>query len=256
MRKVVLVTGASSGVGLSLAKYLSGRYEVVAVARRIDKMKDELRDHSKVTIRQADLSRTEEVLDLVAWLTSEFEHVPYVINNAGVNIRGGIDTLGLDQVNHCMSLNALAPFMILNGLLPAMKANNFGRVINVTSGAPLNCFPEFAAYSASKGALNAITVTCARECADLNIRINLMSPGPVRTEMAPNATMDPSACHPTVDYLLDLDEHGPTGRMFWLGYEIPLFPDLGGINWLEGKADSRFRQVIGSDLVRNQEISV
>jgi 3-oxoacyl-[acyl-carrier protein] reductase len=245
MRKVVLVTGASSGVGLSLAKYLSSRYEVVAVARRVDKMKEELRGESGITIRRADLSKTNDVLDLVAWLKSEFDHVPFVINNAGVNIRGGIEALSLEQVKHCIAVNALAPFLILNGLLPAMKANNFGRVINVTSGAPLNCFPEFAAYSASKGALNALTVTCAKECADLNIRINLMSPGPVRTEMAPNASMDPSACHPTVDYLLGLDEHGPTGKFFWLGYEIPMFPDLSGIDWLAGKADSRFCRVIG-----------
>ena len=78
------------------------------------------------------------------------------------------------------------------------------------------------------------------------MRINLMSPGPVQTEMAPHATMDPSACHPTVDYLLGVDENGPTGRFFWLGYEIPLFPNLEGIDWLAGKADSRFKQVIGS----------
>jgi 3-oxoacyl-[acyl-carrier protein] reductase len=245
MRKVLLITGASSGVGLSLAKYLSNRYEVVAVARRIEKMQAALRDHPHVVVRQSDLSRTGEVQELVAWLTSEFGHVPFVINNAGVNIRGGIGTLSLDQVKQCIAVNALAPFLILSELIPAMKANNFGRVINVTSGAPLNCFPEFAAYSASKGALNALTVTCAKECADLNIRINVMSPGPVRTEMAPNALMDPSACHPTVDYLLGLDEHGPTGRFFWLGYEIPMFPDLTGINWLEGKADARFVRVTG-----------
>ncbi len=51
-----------------------------------------------------------------------------------------------------------------------------------------------------------------------------MSPGPVRTEMAPDAEMDPSACHPTVDYLLQLGENGPTGKFFWLGYQIPIVP--------------------------------
>ncbi|WP_348260850.1 SDR family NAD(P)-dependent oxidoreductase [Telmatobacter sp. DSM 110680] len=243
MRRVLLITGASSGVGLSLAKHLSNRYEVVAVARREERMQEEL-GKLRVTLRQTDLSDPVQVSSLVDWLNSEYGHIPYVINNAGVNMRSPVDVLDADQLNRSMMVNALAPFAILHGLLPGMKTNNFGRVINITSGAPLNCFPEYSAYSASKAALNAITVTCAKECAELNIRINLMSPGPVRTEMAPNATMDPSACHPTVDYLLGLGEHGPTGRFFWLGYEIPLFPNLEGIDWMGGKADSRFKNVL------------
>jgi 3-oxoacyl-[acyl-carrier protein] reductase len=244
MRKILLITGASSGVGLSLARYLSDRYEVVAVARRRERMQEALGNRPQVTIRQSDLSQPAEVEQLVDWLKSQFGHVPYVINNAGVNIRGAIDALNHDQVTRSMTVNTLAPLAILRALLPGMKTNNFGRVINITSGAPLNCFPEFGAYSASKGALNALTVTCAKECAALNIRVNLMSPGPVRTEMAPDASMDPSACHPTVDYLLDLDGQGPTGRFFWLGYEIPLFPNLEGIDWMGGKADARFKRVV------------
>ena len=243
MRKVLLITGASSGVGLSLARHLSNRYEVVAVARREERMQEEL-GKLRVTVRHTDLSDPAQVSTLVNWLNSEYGHIPYVINNAGVNMRSAVDVLDTDRLNRSMMVNALAPFAILHGLLPGMKKNNFGRVINITSGAPLNCFPEYSAYSASKAALNAISVTCAKECAALNIRINLMSPGPVRTEMAPNATMDPSACHPTVDYLLGLGEQGPTGRFFWLGYEIPLFPNLEGIDWMGGKADARFKSVL------------
>ena len=56
--------------------------------------------------------------------------------------------------------------------------------------------------------------------------------------------MEPSACHPTVDYLLGLDAQGPTGRFFWLGHEIPLFPDLEGIEWLAGKASPKFKRVL------------
>ena len=102
------------------------------------------------------------------------------------------------------------------------------------SGVPLNCAPGYGAYSASKAALNVFTVSAARECASCNIKINLMSPGPVRSGMAPDAPLDPSVCHPTADYLLELGADGPTGRFFWLGREIPLFPDLSGVCWLEG----------------------
>jgi NAD(P)-dependent dehydrogenase (short-subunit alcohol dehydrogenase family) len=242
MRKVILITGASSGVGFSLTRHLSDRYEVVAVARRVERMQEAFGSLQQVTIRKADLSKPAEAEQLVDWLKSQFGHVPYVINNAGLNVRAKTEALSPEDMNRSLQVNALAPLAILRGLLPEMIRNNFGRVINVTSGAPLNCFPEFGAYSASKGALNALTVTCAKECAALNIRINLMSPGPVRTEMAPNATLDPSICHPTVDYLLGLDDKGPTGKFFWLGYEIPLFPNLEGIDWMGGKADARFKR--------------
>src|SRR5690606_861144 len=137
-----------------------------------------------------------------------------------------------------------APTLVMKRLLPAMAADGFGRVINVTSGAPLNCFAGYASYSASKGALNAVSITAANEYADTNVTVNLMSPGPVRSNMAPNAPMDPSACHPTVDFLLSDALDTPTGGFFWLGHEIPLKPDLNGIQWLEGRAPDRFRKVV------------
>ncbi len=163
MRKVLLITGASSGVGLSLARYLSDRYEVVAVARRYESMQRALADRPNVTLRQADLSSAEEVEGLLRWLREKYEFIPCVINNAGVNIKGNTEELQLEDVQRSLMVNALAPFMILKALISGMKAHNFGRVINVTSGAPMNCFPGFGAYSASKGTLNALTVTCARE---------------------------------------------------------------------------------------------
>ena len=58
-------------------------------------------------------------------------------------------------------------------------------------------------------------------------------------------TFSPEVCHPTADYLLSLDENGPSGRFFWLGYEVPLFPDLVGVDWLKGKANEKLRKVLG-----------
>lgn len=243
MNSVILITGASSGVGLSLAHHLSVRFRVIAVARNVERLRDEFQNNANVTYYKMDLSDPDSVEKIINMILEEYKYIPYLINNAGVNIKGSVEKLEKKEIIHSLQVNAISPFMILRKLLPGMKENNFGRVINVTSGAPLNCFPEFAAYSGSKGTLNAFTITAAKECSNYNIKINLMSPGPVRTQMAPDAPMDPSACHPTVDYLLGLGENGPTGRFFWLGYEIPLFPNLEGIDWLEGRADERFKRV-------------
>ena len=240
----ILLTGASSGVGRSLVHHLKDRFEVVAVARRLDRMRNEFGDDEMVHCHRLDLADSANLTDRLDDLTDRYRPIPYLINNAGVNLDARVEDLDDEAVTQSFRVNAFAPLTLMQKVLPEMKKRGFGRIINVTSGAPLNCFPEYAAYSASKGALNAFTVTAARENADANIKINLMSPGPVETEMAPEAPMEPSACHPTVDYLLNLDEDGPTGRFFWLGYQLPLFPDLDGVEWLGGEASDQYKQVV------------
>ena len=242
-RASVLITGVSSGVGASLARYLAGRYHVIGIARRLDVAAEALRGVPNVDLVGADLEDAEALdacLDLVA---DRFGPPANVINNAGVNHAAPIEALDPARLQASLQVNCLAPLAIMRRFLPAMVERDFGRIVNVTSGAPLNCFPGYAAYSASKAALNAVTVTAAREYQDRDIRINLLSPGPVRSNMAPNAAMDPSVCHPTVDFLLDPARGGPTGRFFWLGHEIPLFPDLDGVRWLEGTASERFPRI-------------
>lgn len=242
--KRIFLTGASSGVGRSLVHHLKDRFEIVAVARRLERMKEEFGDDETVHCHRVDLAETDTLEERLSDLLDQYGPMPYLINNAGVSRDSRVEDLAEEAVEQSFRVNAFAPLTLMQAVLPAMQTRDFGRVINLTSGAPLNCFPEYAAYSASKAALNAITVTAARENDDANIKINLMSPGPVQTEMAPEAPMDPSACHATVDYLLSLDEDGPTGRFFWLGYEIPLFPDLNGVEWLEGEAIDQYKQVV------------
>lgn len=242
MKPNLLITGASSGVGRFLTHQLSDRFHVIAVARRMDRLKEEFSGITDVEYYKLDLGNPGEVDEFLDGFVKKHEYIPYLINNAGINVKSPIDELDDKNINQSFQVNAFSPIRILKRFLPRMKGEKFGRVINLTSGAPLNCFPGYSAYSASKGALNAFTVTAAKECAEYNIKINLMSPGPVRTEMAPDAPMDVSACKPTVEYLLNLKEDGPTGKFFWLGYEIPLFPNLEGIRWLEGKADERYRR--------------
>lgn len=243
-RDLLLITGVSSGVGLSLARHLAKRYRVVGVARKLDVAREALEGAGVLALHQADLSKPESLASCLDAVLEEHGAPLNLINNAGVNLPGRLTELDPEDLATSLQVNFLAPVTIMRRLLPSMVESGFGRVINVTSGAPLNCFPGYTAYSASKGALNAATVTAAREHAGHDIRINLMSPGPVRSNMAPDAPMDPAVSHPTADYLLSPEPGGPTGGFFWLGREIPLFPDLEGIQWLEGEAPERFRRVV------------
>lgn len=246
----LLITGASSGVGHSLVHHLQGRYTIIAVARRMETMREAFRAYPNVHPYALDLEDVAQIPEVVAKLEETHGPILQLINNAGVNVRASITDLPLEALQRSLSVNALAPFVLLQTLLKGMRGRGYGRVINVTSGAPLNCFAEYGAYSSSKAALNALTVTAAKEHADADIKINLMSPGPVRTEMAPDAPLEPSVCHATVDYLLNLNRDGPTGGFFWLEYTLPLFPDLSGVRWLEGQAPASFRR---SDTAENHD---
>lgn len=215
MEKTVLITGASSGVGTALAKYLSEiGFSVITAARRVRKMKKTFANNKNISIHYLDLNDIEGISTFLDSIFDKNSYIPFLINNAGVLTEKDIEHIRYKDFRYSFNVNSISPFLILQKLIKPMKKNNFGRIINLTSGAPLNCITGFGIYSASKGALNALTVTAAREYSKYNIKINLMSPGPVRTEMTPDAPMHISVCYPTVDYLLNLDESGPTGKFF------------------------------------------
>ncbi|MBP3193952.1 SDR family NAD(P)-dependent oxidoreductase [Natronogracilivirga saccharolytica] len=242
--KTVLLTGASSGVGKSLSYYLHDRgYDLVLVSRREPEILHE-HGNERIAFVPADLGDVDASEKQIDDIVAGHGHIPYVINNAGVMTGGNLDEHDWENVEQDINVNARMPWYIMKRVLPEMRKQNFGRIINVTSGAPLNCFPGFGIYSATKGLLNSLTVTMAKENREYNIKINLMSPGPVKSEMAPKAPMEPEVCHPTLDYLLQLPESGETGRFYWLGYEVPLFPDLEGVQWLKGIGNEKLKKVL------------
>ncbi|GHC35468.1 SDR family NAD(P)-dependent oxidoreductase [Aidingimonas halophila] len=243
MSEPILVTGATGGVGRTICRSLHHRYQVLALGRDDSRLR-ELRDACPGIVTYCtDLQRADDLVTLIKRIGKDYPYIPYVVNNAGLNVKAEITSLDIESLEHSVRINAIAPFLIMKALIPAMQAHDFGRIVNITSGAPLNCFAGYAAYSASKAMLNALTVTAANENAEFDIKINLMSPGPVRSAMAPAAPMEPEVCLPTLDYLLGLDRGGPSGRFFWLGHELPLFPDLESVDWLQGTAGTAFPRI-------------
>jgi len=126
-----------------------------------------------------------------------------------------------------------------------MKKNNFGRVVNITSGAPLNCFKGFSLYSSTKASLNSITITASKEIEEKNVTINLVSPGPIKTNMTSGMkakffTMDQAVSD--ISKLLSITNK-MNGKFIWRGRILPLFPSLKGIKWLEGKASKEYKKI-------------
>ena len=116
-----------------------------------------------------------------------------------------------------------------------MKKNNYGRIINISSGGAVNCAENYFSYSASKAALNTLTKTLSKEIKKSNIKINSMSPGPCKTRMFPKNKLSTKVSLPTIKYLASLGPKGPSGKFFWFLNEIEIFPNLKHINWSKPK---------------------
>ncbi|WP_199770714.1 SDR family oxidoreductase [Helicobacter marmotae] len=251
MKPYLLITGASSGVGRALVHYLAPRFSIIALARRKHVMQKDFKNLPDIKIIESDLNNLEHLKQICTSLSQECINPSYIINCAGVNTpQYGLDSLNMQDLDYALNVNAKAPFVIITHFLHAMREQNFGRIINLTSGAPLNCAPHFGIYSASKALLNTLSVTLAKELIGTNIKLNLLSPGPVRSEMSPNATLEPDICFEMTDYLLEIDSNDQGGGFYWIKYKVPLFPDLEGVQWLLGKGNEKLERILDENTQR------
>ena len=234
-----MITGISSGVGESLTKFfLNQNYKVIGMARRIEMVKKKFSNHPNLFFYKTDLSKVNDLKVNLQKIKKKFDYIPFIINNAAILNKCDLDNVSINKIQDSLQVNFFSIFLIMKKFIPLMEKNKFGRVINLTSGAPFNCFPDFLTYSISKSALNTLTITFAKKLKSSGVKINLMSPGPVKSEMSPNSKIEPDICHQLVCYLLNTNKNCPTGKFFWIDRELPLFPDHNGVDWLKAKADN------------------
>lgn len=186
----VLVTGASSGIGEATARAVAARGAlVILVARRADEL-DRVQASieaagGRATAYPCDLTDLAAVDALVERVLAEHGGVDHLVNNAGRSIRRSL-ALSYDRfhdLERSMAVNFFGPVRLTLGLLPAMRAQRFGHVVNVvTWGVQLKA-PKFSAYIASKSALDSWSRVAARECYGDNVRFTNMRFSLVRTAM-------------------------------------------------------------------------
>jgi NAD(P)-dependent dehydrogenase (short-subunit alcohol dehydrogenase family) len=188
--KIILVTGGSSGIGRATALRLAeAGARLLIVARdetKLASVRAEIETRGgKVTTYSCDIGDGEACDHLIRQLLAEHGHVDILINNAGRSIRRGIDRTyaRLHDYERLMRINYFAPVRITLGLLPAMVQFGAGRVINISSIGVLTNAPRFAAYNASKAALEAFSRCAAAEFAARGIRFTVVDMPLVRTPM-------------------------------------------------------------------------
>lgn len=187
MSKLIVVTGASSGIGEATAKQLSSEgFSLLLLARRVEKL--EALNLPNTLCRQVDITDLESFRSAVAEAEEKFGSVDGLVNNAGVMLLGNADVQDPAEWKQMFDVNVLG---LLNGIhlvLEKMKARKTGTVINISSVAGRKTFPSHAAYCGTKFAVHAITENIREEVADDSVRMITIAPGAVETDLLSHTT--------------------------------------------------------------------
>lgn len=191
--KVVIITGASSGIGEASARLLAENgAKVVLAARREDRLKglaSEIQQNGgQAAYKTVDVSSLQDVQDLVAFAVAQFSRVDVIFNNAGVMPLSPMNALKVDEWNKMIDINIRG---VLNGIaavLPLMEKQGSGQIINTASIGAHVVVPTGAVYCATKYAVRAISEGLRQEMR--NIRVTTISPGVVTTELGSDITDD------------------------------------------------------------------
>ncbi len=183
--KTVIITGGSEGVGAATARrFAQAGANLVLVARgkrNLERMAEELRPLTRVEIVGMDVSDRDACTNLFKKAEFEFGAIHVLVNNAGYHERGPLQNIGIDDLGKMIEVNLTAPIVLSRLAIPYIKRAGGGAIINVGSLAGRTPVPGSAAYSASKSGLRAFSRALAEELRGSEIKVAIVSPGPIDT---------------------------------------------------------------------------
>ncbi len=195
--KVVIVTGASSGIGEATARALhaAGALPVLAARRadRLEKLSAELDDALAVP---TDVTDPAQLKALVAATVERHGGVDGLVNNAGASFSHRIEDVDPAAYRDLLDLNVVSVITATQAVLPAMRARGGGRIVNVSSGSTMRPRPTIGAYAATKSAVNTLSVVARAELADEGIVVSLVLPSITATEFGDGMFLDRDVVRP------------------------------------------------------------
>ena len=196
-QRVAVVTGGSKGLGKAMAEGFSEAGASVAiVSRHGDEAAAVAAELAKASGQACkgyacDVADADQVTALVDAIMADFGRIDILVNNAGINTRGPIDELSVEEFLQVQATNVTGPWLLCRAVAPHMKAQRYGRVINLGSILSVIAIAERTPYATSKGAILQMTKALALEWAPYGITVNAMLPGPFGTEMNQSLLEDP-----------------------------------------------------------------
>lgn len=208
---VVLVTGASSGIGAAIAiAFAEKDWDVIAAGRDEGRLEEVADVSDRIVTWAGELASSEDCDELVADTIEEFGELDCLVNNAGIIIRGNAGEISDDDWRETMTVNLDVPFFLSRAALPYLLRAE-GSIVNIASDWGLRGGERAVAYCASKGGLVLLTRAMARDHARAGLRVNAICPGDVDTPML--AAEAEAEGMDIDDYMEEASESVPSGRV-------------------------------------------
>lgn len=229
--QTALVMGGNRGLGLAMARGLAEAGANIVIAARDEatnrQSEETLKSRYGIACRSTvcDVTDEQSVKAAVNHTVDQFGKVDILINSAGINIRGAIENLSLNEFTSVQQVNVTGTWLACREVVPVMKQHGYGRIINMGSMLALTALPDRTAYATSKGAILQLTRALAMEVAKEGITVNAILPGPFATDINLPLLNDPEKYQAFINKI-------PLGRWGEL-------PEIGGIAlYLASRASS------------------
>jgi short-subunit dehydrogenase len=190
--KVVIITGASSGIGLATAKLMASHGARVAlIARSKDKLRDLSLELAGSFSRPTDMTDQADIKHMVQAVHRHYGRIDVLINNAGQGYDASVQNINIDTFQRLSNLDLIGPLVAMQQVIPIMKAQGGGSIINISSGTALMHLPTMGAYAAMKAALAHLSLTARVELKPLNITVSVVYPYITLTDFETNTLSEP-----------------------------------------------------------------
>jgi NADP-dependent 3-hydroxy acid dehydrogenase YdfG len=182
MKKTVLITGASSGIGRETAKYFQQKGWNVSASMRKPEDEKELNKLENVIIPKLDVTDPESIKNAIEKTIGAFGKIDVLVNNAGYSLVGVFEASSIVQIEKQFSVNVFGVMNVIREILPYFRNSNNGTIINISSIGGKMTFPLFSVYHATKFAIHGFSESLKEELLQFNIKVKVIEPGGVKTE--------------------------------------------------------------------------
>ncbi|MFF2481734.1 SDR family oxidoreductase [Paenibacillus sp. NPDC058071] len=215
MSKTILITGTSTGFGKELALQFAKReWNVVATMRDTQKAAPEFGQYANIQVLALDITNQEMVKQVVNSVTNQYGQIDVLLNNAGYSQAGVFEEVTVDQARKQYETNVFGVMGTIQAVLPQMRKNRSGHIINISSMGGVQSLPTLPIYCSSKAALESLSEGLAAEVKDLGINITLVEPAGFKTGFQANTQENKNEIadyKPTYDWYNKLAETAPYG---------------------------------------------